>query len=85
MFKARAAAATLVLAVTAAGLTACGGDRWCEFDATDTKVADSFCEKNTPGYEWEPDSDGKTKTKVKRSTKSKSSSKSRSSSSRSRR
>ncbi|WP_459546818.1 hypothetical protein [Nocardia sp. X0981] len=52
--------------VLAAGLgtAACGNkDRWCEFDATDTKVDNSYCEKNTPGYEWEPDSDGKSKTK----------------------
>ncbi|MGW5386449.1 hypothetical protein [Nocardia sp. NPDC003963] len=51
----------IVVITLAAGLgsAACGSKRWCEFDATDTEVADSYCEKGTPGYEWEPDSDGK--------------------------
>ncbi|WP_069166854.1 hypothetical protein [Nocardia altamirensis] len=44
--------------------------RWCEFDATDTVVEDSFCLNNTPGYEWEPDSDKPAK-KPKTSTKPK--------------
>lgn len=59
--------------VLAAGLgsAACSSDRWCEFDATDTKVADSYCEKGTPGYEWEPDSDGKSKSKKSKATTSK--------------
>lgn len=59
--------AVVALAVAGVGLTGCSQDRWCEYDATDTKVADSYCEKGTPGYEWEPDSDHKTKTKKKKS------------------
>lgn len=63
----------MVLAVAGLGLTACGGsDRWCEFDATDTVVADSYCERNTPGYEWEYEDSSK---KKKKTSKSKSSTK----------
>ncbi|GAA4134975.1 hypothetical protein [Actinomadura keratinilytica] len=44
----------LSVLVVALGAGACSGsDRWCEHDATDTRVSDSYCEKNTPGYEWE--------------------------------
>ncbi|MBC6456403.1 hypothetical protein [Actinomadura sp. HBU206391] len=69
MLRVRRLSATAVIAViVGAGLTACGGDRWCEHDATDTRVADSFCERNTPGYEWESGSDHK-KSKKKKSTK----------------
>ncbi|MBF6540734.1 hypothetical protein IU418_26360 [Nocardia farcinica] len=53
--KALAVAAAVTLA--ALGLTACGDDRWCEHDDTDTRVADSYCAADTPGYEWEPDFD----------------------------
>lgn len=54
----RAAVGVTVIAL-GAGLasTACGQTRWCEHDDTDTKVANSFCETETPGYEWEPDGD----------------------------
>jgi hypothetical protein len=55
----------LIGTMLVAGLTvtACGESRHCEHDATDRTVADSFCEKNTPGYEWESGGDSKTKTK----------------------
>lgn len=63
---------TTVIALAAGfGSVACSNDRWCEFDATDTKVDNSYCEKGTPGYEWEPDSDGKSKSKKSKSTTSK--------------
>ncbi|MEV3926987.1 hypothetical protein [Actinomadura coerulea] len=40
---------TLVL-----GLTACDGKhRWCEWDSTDTRVPNRYCEDGLPGYEWE--------------------------------
>ncbi|WP_395109511.1 hypothetical protein [Actinomadura sp. SCN-SB] len=59
----------LLLAATvlfsAAGLSACSSDRWCEHDATDTRVSDSYCERNTPGYEWESDG-GSSKKRKKR-------------------
>ncbi|MFD0856047.1 hypothetical protein ACFQ07_27655 [Actinomadura adrarensis] len=58
-------AATVLVA--ALGLTACGSDRWCEHDATDQRVSDSYCERNTPGYEWE-DGDSSTKVKKKKRT-----------------
>lgn len=63
MMKVRVAATAALVVLAGAGLVACGGDRWCELDATDQKVADSFCEAGTPGYEWEPDSDKKSKKK----------------------
>ncbi|REE97152.1 hypothetical protein [Thermomonospora umbrina] len=63
MLKARVAALTVTLALAGGTLTACSEDRWCEQDATDTKVADRFCEQGVPGYEWEPDGDGKKKKK----------------------
>jgi hypothetical protein len=53
--------------VSMLGLSACSSDRWCEHDATDTTVSDSFCEKNTPGYEWESGGDGKKKSKKRKS------------------
>jgi hypothetical protein len=59
-------ATAAIVMMVGGGITACGGDRWCEQDATDTKVADRYCEAGTPGYEWEPDSDGKTKIKKKK-------------------
>lgn len=49
--------------VLGTSLTACGSGRHCELDATDETVADSFCESNTPGYEWEDD---KSKSKKKK-------------------
>jgi hypothetical protein len=52
--------------VSVLGLSACSSDRWCEHDATDTRVSDSYCKKNTPGYEWESDGHSKTKKKKKR-------------------
>ncbi|MEU4838906.1 hypothetical protein [Nocardia testacea] len=62
----RTVTGTVVIALAAGlGSVACSSDRWCEFDATDTKVADSYCENGTPGYEWEPDSDGKNNSKKK--------------------
>lgn len=54
-------ATIIAVAVGASALTACGtSERWCEFDRTDTVVADSFCKAGTPGYEWET---GSSKTK----------------------
>jgi len=73
MPKTRSAALALTVLVAAFGLTACGQKRWCEHDATDTKVSDSYCKKNTPGYEWESGGGHKTKhkkTKSKTGTKS---------------
>ncbi|NDU76195.1 hypothetical protein GWI34_26725 [Actinomadura sp. DSM 109109] len=64
--------AALISAMLVMGLTACGGgdDRWCEWDATDTRVANSYCEDGVPGYEWEPDADGHKKPKGSKSTSS---------------
>lgn len=55
----------MTVVVAAFGLTACGGggSRWCEHDATDTRVSDSHCEKNERGYEWESEDGGKKKPK----------------------
>lgn len=54
-------ATIIAIAVGASALTACGtSERWCEYDRTDTVVADSFCKAGTPGYEWET---GSSKTK----------------------
>lgn len=62
----RLALTVVTLAVVAGGLTACSkSERWCEHDATDTVVDNSYCEKNTPGYEWEDDSSGHKKPKKK--------------------
>ncbi|MFB4305014.1 hypothetical protein [Actinomadura sp. GTD37] len=72
MRKSRSAALALTVLVAAFGLTACGQNKWCEHDATDTKVSDSYCKKNTPGYEWESGGGHGHKTKHKK-TKSKSS------------
>ena len=67
----RLALSVVTLAVVAGGLTACSEkERWCEHDATDTVVANSYCEKNTAGYEWEDDSSSGTKVKTKKSKKS---------------
>ncbi|GAA1842627.1 hypothetical protein [Actinomadura bangladeshensis] len=72
MSKTRPAALALAALVAAFGLTACGQDRWCEHDATDTKVSDRFCKNGTPGYEWETDGGHGHKTNHKK-TKSKTS------------
>ena len=57
------------LPLLAAGLTGCSSDtKWCEFDATDEVVSDSFCQNKTPGYEWEH---GSKSTKKKHSVKKK--------------
>jgi hypothetical protein len=72
MSKTRPVALALTALVAAFGLTACGQDRWCEHDATDTKVSDRFCKNNTPGSEWETDGGHGHKTKH-RKTKSKTS------------
>ncbi|MBA9001950.1 MULTISPECIES: hypothetical protein [Thermomonospora] len=70
MSKGRLAAMAVTLAVAGGMLTACSSeDRWCEHDATDTRVADRYCEQNTPGYEWES-GDGGSKTKVKKRKRS---------------
>jgi hypothetical protein len=68
MVKSRSAALVLAGLVAAFGLTACGQDRWCEHDATDTKVSDRFCKNNTPGYEWESDGGGHKKKSSKHKT-----------------
>lgn len=67
----RLALAAVTLALIGGGLTACSSDkeRWCEHDATDTVVDNSYCEKNTPGYEWEEGSSS-TKVKTKKTSKS---------------
>ncbi|MEO5875751.1 MAG: hypothetical protein ABIS86_16540 [Streptosporangiaceae bacterium] len=50
------------LALAAGGLTGCSSStKWCEFDATDQVVNDSFCKASTPGYEWEHGSKSKKK------------------------
>jgi hypothetical protein len=66
----RLTATTTLLAVTATVLTGCSSDRWCEEDATDRRVADSYCEQGTAGYEWEPDGDD-TKVKIRKPAKKK--------------
>lgn len=69
----RLALSVVTLALVGGGLTACSDDteRWCEHDATDTVVENSYCEKKTPGYEWEDSSSSGTKVKTKKSKKSK--------------
>jgi uncharacterized protein YcfL len=61
------------LALLASVLTGCSSDtKWCEFDATDQVVNDSFCKNKVPGYEWEHGSKSKKKkhtVKTKRKTK----------------
>ncbi|MGK5555937.1 hypothetical protein ACSNOI_30410 [Actinomadura kijaniata] len=52
--------------VATLGLTGCGSKRHCEHDATDTRVDNSYCEKNVQGYEWESDSKSKKTKKRKR-------------------
>jgi uncharacterized membrane protein YgcG len=49
----RLALAAGIAVIAGASLTGCSDDRWCEHDMTDVRVADRYCEQNTPGYEWE--------------------------------
>lgn len=44
-------------AVVLSGASCSKNERWCELDDGDVLVANSYCEANTPGYEWEPDHD----------------------------
>ncbi|MQY05414.1 hypothetical protein [Actinomadura macrotermitis] len=60
--------ASIVL-VGGLGLTGCGEKRWCEHDATDTKVSDRYCKNKVPGYEWEHGDHKKKKKKKKSSSK----------------
>ncbi|MEU6034358.1 hypothetical protein ABZ801_03035 [Actinomadura sp. NPDC047616] len=62
--KAILAVSVLVVALSASACSS--SSRWCEHDATDTRVSDSYCEKNTPGYEWESGDSAK-KSKKKKS------------------
>ncbi len=67
--RTRTTTAAIALLIAAALLTACGPDPWCEFDATDTRVDDSHCVNDEPGYEWEPDGDDSHKIKKTSTTK----------------
>ncbi|TDE25331.1 hypothetical protein [Actinomadura sp. 6K520] len=69
MPKTRPVTVALTVVVAVAGLTACGGgkNRWCEHDATDQRVSNSYCERGAAGYEWESDGGKK---KIKKSKKS---------------
>lgn len=65
---------TTVIAVFAA-VVLCACNRapatptyWCEHDDSDVVVANSFCEQNLPGYEWEPDDDDYAHPTVKKTT-----------------
>ena len=66
MSKTRSALLATAVMVAGLGLTGCSEKRWCEHDATDTKVSDSFCKNNTPGYEWESGSGHKKSKKSKK-------------------
>ncbi|MFF0545066.1 hypothetical protein ACWEVD_07285 [Nocardia thailandica] len=57
--RTRTALAVLTLSLLAAGgATSCARtERWCELDRGDVVVDNSYCERNVPGYEWEPDHD----------------------------
>ncbi|WP_280426793.1 hypothetical protein [Nocardia carnea] len=69
-FRARTLTGIAALLLTTALIsTGCGKDRWCELDATDTRVDNAFCENGTPGYEWEPDSDKGTSVKTSKKPK----------------
>ncbi|HLV73148.1 hypothetical protein FHX41_5982 [Actinomadura hallensis] len=73
MRKTRPVAVALAALVLVSGLSACGGkNRWCEHDATDRRVADSYCERGVAGYEWETGSDKKKNKKVKKVKKTRS-------------
>lgn len=55
--KTKFATAATLLAV-ALSVSACDRtDRWCERDATDEVVDNSYCDQGMAGYEWEPDHD----------------------------
>jgi hypothetical protein len=70
MPKVRLTALAAGVLIAELGLGACSEDRWCEHDATDTRVSDSYCKNNTPGYEWESGDSGKhKKSKTKKSSK----------------
>lgn len=69
MVKARSALLAVTVLVAGFGLAACSEKRWCEHDATDTRVSDGYCKNNVPGYEWETDGHKK-KTKKTKSKKS---------------
>jgi hypothetical protein len=44
----------LIVLAAGLGLSGCSSShRWCEHDATDTKVADRYCKNHVRGYEWE--------------------------------
>ena len=69
MLKTRSTLLAVTVLVAGLGLGACSDKRWCEHDATDTKVSDRYCKNHTPGYEWESGS-GHKKHKKKSKTKS---------------
>lgn len=74
MSRTRPVSLALAALVAVCGLSACGGGkRWCEHDATDRKVSNSYCERGAAGYEWEPDSDHKSKKSKKKAKRTKSS------------
>lgn len=58
--RGRLGGTALVIVLAGAALTAgcAGSSRWCEHDATDTRVSDSYCEQGLSGYEWETSSGG---------------------------
>ncbi|WP_131737257.1 hypothetical protein [Actinomadura roseirufa] len=70
MLKTRSAVLAVTVLVAGLGLSACSEKRWCEHDATDTRVSDRYCKNGTPGYEWE--SGGHKKRKKPKKTKTKS-------------
>ncbi|MGI5216227.1 hypothetical protein [Nocardia sp. CA-290969] len=49
----RIGGALCIAALAGLSLTACVDREWCEHDATDTQVDDTYCEQAVPGYEWE--------------------------------
>lgn len=63
MSKTRPALLAMAVLVAGLGLSACSEKRWCEHDATDTKVSDRYCKNHVPGYEWESGSGHKKKRK----------------------
>ncbi|MFD0684045.1 hypothetical protein [Actinomadura fibrosa] len=54
MPKTRSALLAATVLVAGIGLSGCSSSKkWCEHDATDRVVSDSYCKNKTPGYEWE--------------------------------